>query len=198
MPKIEETLNKLLRILKIHLSEHGYPPSVRELMQEMNVKSTSTIFYYLTKLEERGKIRKSANKNRAIEIIPDYSTSLAEQLCNIPKITIKKPLSTDYYNQSFKVSADLFNGDLFSITVNDDSLAEIGIVKNDLAIIKKQNYADDGDLVLCDINDEPIFRQFFRQDGHIMLKTHNSNYLPQYFFDVKILGKIVGVIRIYE
>ncbi|MDR0850394.1 MAG: transcriptional repressor LexA [Christensenellaceae bacterium] len=195
MLKIEETLNKLLRILKIHLSEHGYPPTVRELMQEMNVKSTSTIFYYLTKLEERGKIRKGTNKNRAIEIIPDYSQSLNEQFCTIHKITIKKPLSLDYYNQSFKVSANLFNGDLFAISVDSDSMTGIGIIKGDLAIIKKQTYADNGDIILCVINNEPIFRRFFRQDGNIMLKAYNNKYAPQYFFDVKILGRVVGIIR---
>ena len=70
--KTEETLNKVLKVIKIYLDEKGFPPSVRELQQEMDVQSTSTIQYYLNKLEENGQIRRAGNKNRAIEIVKNY------------------------------------------------------------------------------------------------------------------------------
>ena len=198
MQKTEETLLKLLRILKIYMSEHGYPPSIRELMNEMNVKSTSTIFYYLSKLEDSGKIKRNKNKNRAIEIIPDYSQNKSQQLCDIPKVVIKKPFSFNYYNQVLKVSADLFSGDIFALNAPDCSMTDAGILKGDLVIIKKCSHADDNDIVLCIVNDEPVIRRFLRQDGNIELLPCHVSFAPHYCFDVNVLGKVVGIIRQME
>jgi len=200
---LDETLNKVLRIIKIHLTEFGYPPSVRELAAEMDVKSTSTIFYYLQKLEELGKIKRGSKKNRAIELVKNYGDNKNEdKLKNIPLIgdvAAGTPIfAYENYQEIYKLPESLFKGsDLFMLTVKGESMINAGIMDGDKIIVKKQNHADNRDIVVAMVNDEATVKRFFREDDQVRLQPENDTMQPMFFFDVTILGKVIGLLRNY-
>lgn len=201
--KTEETLNKVLKVIKIYLEEKGFPPSVRELQQEMDVQSTSTIQYYLNKLEENGLIKRAGNKNRAIEIVKNYYKKDDEkQTKKIPllgEVAAGRPIfAYENYEEVYEFSDNFFkNGELFMLTVKGDSMIEAGIYNRDKIIVRKQNYADNADIVVAMINGNATVKRFYKEDSHIRLQPENSTMQPIYCFSVDILGKVVGLIRHY-
>lgn len=200
---MEDTLNKLLRVINIYLTEKGYPPSVREMAKEMEVNSTSTIQYYLNLLEEQGKLHKGGNKNRAIELVKDYSATPKEEptiiIPLIGEVAAGRPiLAVENYECEYNMPRYLFRGDnLFMLTVRGDSMIDAGIFNGDYVVVKKQNYADNGDIVVAMINGSATVKRFFREDGQIRLQPENPTMAPIYCFEVDILGKVTGVIRKY-
>ena len=201
--KTEETLNKVLKVIKIYLDEKGFPPSVRELQQEMDVQSTSTIQYYLNKLEENGQIRRAGNKNRAIEIVKNYYKKDDElKTKKIPllgEVAAGRPIfAYENYEEVYEFSDNFFkSGELFMLTVKGDSMIEAGIYDRDKIIVRKQSYADNADIVVAMINGNATVKRFYKEDSHIRLQPENSTMQPIYCFSVDILGKVVGLIRHY-
>lgn len=200
--KTEEILNKVLKVIKIYLDEKGYPPSIRELKQEMDVSSTSTIHYYLAKLEEKGLIKRTNNKNRAIEIVKNYYQKEDNKLKKIPllgEVAAGRPiLAYENYEEVYEFSDNFFrSGELFMLTVKGDSMIEAGIFDKDKIIVRKQNYADNSDIVVAMINGSATVKRFYKEEGHIRLQPENSSMKPIYCFSVDILGKVVGLIRHY-
>lgn len=200
--KIDESLSKLLRVINMYLTEKGYPPTVREMMQEMNVKSTSTIKYYLDILVQKGIIKKGKNKNRAIEIVKNTENDPQEKIQRIPLIgtvTAGKPiLAIENFEEELSFPKQLFKGEgLFMLRVSGNSMIEAGILPNDYVIVKKQNYADNSDIVVAMINGSATVKRFYKEENHIRLQPENSAMEPIYCFDAEILGKVVGVVRKY-
>lgn len=201
--KTEETLNKVLKVIKIYLDEKGFPPSVRELQQEMDVQSTSTIQYYLNKLEEKGLIKRAGNKNRAIEIVKNYYKKDDEvKTKKIPllgEVAAGRPIfAYENYDEVYEFSDNFFkSGELFMLTVKGESMIEAGIYDRDKIIVRKQNYADNADIVVAMINGNATVKRFYKEDSHIRLQPENSTMQPIYCFSVDILGKVVGLIRHY-
>lgn len=201
--KIDETLNKLLRVINIHLTEKGYPPTVREMADEMGVSSTSTVQYYLKLLEEQGKIKRGGNKNRAIEVIKELSTVIDDNSIKVPlvgTVAAGTPiLAVENYEDQLTLPKHFFKGgeQLFMLNVKGDSMIEAGIYNGDYVIVKKQNYADNSDIVVAMLNGSATVKRFFKEENHIRLQPENSSMQPIYCFDVDILGKVVGVIRKY-
>lgn len=201
--KTEETLNKVLKVIKIYLDEKGFPPSVRELQQEMDVQSTSTIQYYLNKLEENGLIKRAGNKNRAIEIVKNYyKKDDDKQTKKIPllgEVAAGRPIfAYENYEEVYEFSDNFFkNGELFMLTVKGDSMIDAGIFNRDKIIVRKQNYADNADIVVAMINGNATVKRFYKEDSHIRLQPENPTMQPIYCFSVDILGKVVGLIRHY-
>ena len=202
--KTEETLDRVLKVIKIYLDDKGYPPSVRELKEELNVNSTSTIHYYLTKLEEKNLIKKSNNKNRAIEVVKNYyekdDAPVMKKIPLLGEVAAGRPIfAYENYDEVYEFSENLFNrnAELFMLTVKGDSMIEAGIYDRDKIVVKKQNYADNADIVVAMINGNATVKRFYKEDSHIRLQPENSSMQPIYCFTCDILGKVVGLIRNY-
>lgn len=197
--KINDTLDKLMRVINIYLTEKGYPPTVREMASEMGVTSTSTIAYYLGLLEDQGRIKRTGKKNRAIEVNKPL-TNQEKKTTNIPLIgtvAAGKPIfAYENYEEQFEFSPNLFKGDgLFMLTIKGDSMIDAGILDGDKVIVKHQNYADNTDIVVAMINGNATVKRFYKEENHIRLQPENSTLEPIYCFNVDILGKVVGLIR---
>ena len=202
--KTEETLETVLKVIKIYIENKGYPPSVRELQEELNVNSTSTIHYYLKKLEDKNLIRKTGNKNRAIEVVKNYKEDdKALKMKSIPllgDVAAGKPIfAYENYDEVYEFSDNLFtkSGELFMLTVKGDSMIEAGIFDRDKIVVKRQNYADNSDIVVAMINGNATVKRFYKEDSHIRLQPENSSMQPIYCFTCDILGKVVGLVRNY-
>ncbi len=204
--RIHNKTEALYQYIKQYKTIHGFPPSVREMCSALNINSTSTITYYLNYLEEQGKIRRSVYKNRAIEIIssegPDNQQTLdiIKNYNPIPvlgRITAGQPiLATENREDVFYMPSNLFKGtDLFILNVCGDSMIEAGIFDGDKVVIKKQETAENGEIVAVLIEDSATIKRFYKENGHYRLQPENSAMEPMFFDEVSIIGKVVGLIR---
>ncbi|NLX69360.1 MAG: transcriptional repressor LexA [Clostridiales bacterium] len=200
---ITEKQKKVLEFIKKELKAKGYPPSVREICNGVGIKSTSTAHAYLERLEKNGYIRRDPTKPRAIEILDDTTYLSKKEIVNIPvvgQVTAGKPiLAVENIEDTFPLPAHLLpNGDIFMLSVKGDSMIEAGIFDGDYVIVKQQSYADNGDIVVALIDDEATVKAFYKEKDHIRLQPRNPYMAPIIVDNVIILGKVVGVFRIFN
>ena len=162
MKKSEENLKKLFNFIKSYTTDNSYPPTVREMAAHLGVKSTSTVAYYLDKLEKDGKIKKSPSKNRALELIeknkpekinranfnPNFLTTPIPML---GVVTAGQPiLAVEEHEEVYDMPSSLFSGDeLFMLNIKGESMINVGIHNGDKIIVQKQNFAKNGDIVVA-------------------------------------------------
>lgn len=209
--RTEDKLTQVYEIVSNYTSQKGFPPSIREIMKEINVSSTSTVKYYLDRLEERGLIKRRENQNRAIEIskrkINTNNVIISKQtdatLTKIPllgEVAAGTPiLAVENYEEVYEFSENVFNkkGDIFMLTVKGDSMINAGIYNRDKIVVKKQNYANNTDIVVAMLNGSATVKRFYRENGKVRLQPENDFMEPIYCVDVDILGKVIGLIRNY-
>lgn len=208
----EDKSAKIIDLVKTSIEERGYPPTCRELMRSLNVKSTSTVDYHLTKLEKQGLIKRSKKKNRAIELSKEIFKSNInltsplsnnEDLTKIPligQVAAGTPiLAVENYEDVYEFSENLFSkkGQLFMLTVKGESMINVGIYDRDKIVVKKQNDAHNGEIVVAMINGSATVKRFYREENRIRLQPENDTMKPIYCLDVDILGVVVGLIRNY-
>jgi len=202
MSNLEFTLAKLYDEISDFLDKNGYPPTVRELCKIMGVKSSSTIFYYLDKLQQQGKIRKSNNKNRTIELInpPQKAFNSKDKSNKIPllgDVAAGDPIMAfENYDEVYEISDNLFSSsDLFMLTIKGESMINAGILNGDKVVVKKQSTANNRDIVVAMINGSATVKRYYKESDRIRLQPENDNYEPIYSTEVIILGKVIGLIR---
>ena len=192
---------EIYEFLKIYTENKGYPPSVREICEAVNLRSTSTVHGYLKKLEKKALIKRDPTKPRALEII-EISNSKKEML-NIPiigKVTAGAPiLATENIEDTFPIPIDYIkhNDELYILKVTGNSMINAGINDGDYAIIEKSPTANNGDIVVALIENEATIKTFYKEKDHIRLQPENDALEPIISKDAKILGKVSGVFRKY-
>jgi len=202
----EDLSNKQLEILnymKMEINKKGYPPAVREICEAVSLRSTSTVHGHLSKLEDKGYIRRDPTKPRAIEILsndPFSDFSYNKETVNVPvigKVTAGQPiLAIENVEDTFPLPIEFIDqGNAFILKVKGNSMIEAGILDNDYVVIKQQSFASNGDIVVALIDDEATVKRFFKESDHIRLQPENSLMEPIILDDVVILGKVTGVFR---
>ena len=197
---------QLYEFIKSYQYSNGFPPTVREMCKAIKVSSTSTIFYYLNKLENSNKIKKNPNKNRALVIVEQANTITTIQpiddsnMTRIPvlgTVTCGEPiLAVQTSEEYFMVSPTLFKGnDLFMLTAKGDSMINAGIFDGDKIVLRQQSTADNGDIVAALIDDSATIKRFYKENGHFRLQPENDDFEPIIVDNVQILGKVVGLVR---
>lgn len=201
----------ILKFIEKQVKGVGYAPSVREIGKAVGLSSTATVHAYLAKLEEKGFIKKETQKGRTLRLLkgsdnkkpvqkedkPFYS---GRELVDVPvigKITAGAPiLAVENITDSFLIPVDFVgNSESFMLTVSGESMIEAGIFDGDFILVKKQNVARNGEIVVALIDDEATVKTFFKENGHIRLQPENSTMDPIIVPDCQILGKVVGVFR---
>ena len=198
--KMDETLSHVYNLIMMYVDENGYPPTVRELMEQLDVSSTSTVKYYLDKLEEKELIKRSCNKNRAIEINrPKMKSDVnVKKVPLIGEVAAGKPiLAFENYEDIYEISDNIFNtsGEMFMLTVKGDSMVNAGIYDKDKIVVRKQNTAFNSEIVVAMINGSATVKRFYKEDDVVRLQPENDYMQPIYSKNVVILGKVVGLIR---
>ncbi|MDO5717554.1 MAG: transcriptional repressor LexA [Tissierellia bacterium] len=199
---LNEKQLKVLNFIKYNIAENGYPPTVREIAASVGIKSTSTVYKYIQNLEEKKYIRKSSSKNRAIEVI-EYSTDYempTKKTIDIPiigTVTAGQPiLAIENIEDTFPIPIEhSFGANLFMLTVQGESMIEAGILDGDLIVVRQQNNAENGDIVVALIDDSATVKRYFKKDDHIMLKPENSSMEPIKTKNAVILGKVISLYR---
>ena len=203
----------ILKFIEKQVADVGYAPSVREIGKAVGLSSTATVHAYLAKLEEKGFIKKETQKGRTLRLLkgmnkksedgttnnekPFYS---GRELVDVPvvgKITAGAPiLAVENITDNFLIPIDFVgNSESFMLIVSGESMIEAGILDGDYILVKRQNVARNGEIVVAMIDDEATVKTFYMENGHIRLQPENSTMEPIIVPDCQVLGRVVGVFR---
>lgn len=199
--------NKQIQILHYiweKVNEHGYPPTVREIGEAVNLSSTSTVHGHISRLEKKGLLVKDPSKPRALEVTAAGLAELGvepdqKQIPVLGTVTAGEPIlaveeATDY----FPLPPNLGNSDqpLFMLQIRGESMINAGILNGDFVIVRKQNTADNGEIVIAMTDEnEATCKRFYRESDHYRLQPENDTMAPIILTQVSVLGKVVGLYR---
>ena len=189
----ENKLIKVMDYIRRFSEENGYTPSVREIGKECGIKSTATVHSYIEKLQDRGYLNKTDNKKRSVSI--GRSSTVTIPL--IGTVTAGQPIFA--YDYTFP--AGEFTGeDLFMLRVQGTSMIDAGIFNGDKIVVRRQQSADDGEIVVALVEDSATVKRLYRRNGKIVLHPENEALDDMIFEpgEVSILGKVVGLTRNYK
>ena len=187
---------EVYEFIEEYLFKNNYPPTIREIGESLHLDSTSSVVYHLKKLENMGKISRSGNKNRAIELI-DKPIISSISLPVVGEIAAGTPiLAEENLMDKIVINENFFSGsNLFVLKVQGDSMVDVGIFNGDFVVISKQSVANNGEIVACLIDNEATVKRFYKENGYFRLQPENSMMSPIYTDHVQVLGKVVGLIR---
>lgn len=202
-----ETLNPKEKIFYDYISEtiqtQGFPPSVRDIQQALGIKSTSTVHAYLQRLEDKGYIRKSDRKSRSLRV--SDPTPSKKDVAHIPivgTVAAGTPILAvenieDYIDLPL-TKRSLRGSDLFALRIKGESMIGVGIMDGDVIVVRKENVAENGEIVVALVGDEATVKTYYRENGHFRLQPENPTMAPIIVEDeLVILGKVVSVHRFY-
>ena len=202
--RISKKQQEILDYMKNEILNRGFPPSVREICEAVNLKSTSSVHSHLEALEKNGYIRRAATKPRAIEIIDDNFNLVRREVVNVPlvgTVAAGQPiLAVENIDAYFPIPAEYMpNEQSFMLTVKGDSMINAGIFDGDQVLVKQQATAENGDMVVALIDDSATVKTFYKENGYYRLQPENDNMEPIIITgNLQILGKVFGVFRFFS
>ncbi len=197
--RLTDRQQEILTFVQRYTESHGYPPSVREIGQAMGLTSSSTVHSHLEALERKGFLRRDPSKPRALEILHN-GQSPQHRVVSLPvvgHVAAGTPiLAEQNIEDHLPVPADLTNGtEGFILRVHGDSMIDAGILDGDLLVVRRQQTASDGDIVVARLGDEATVKRFFKEGERIRLQPENAAMTPIYTRDVILEGKAIAVLR---
>ena len=191
--------DRIFEFIRKHVQDTGYPPTVREIGTSFRI-SEKGAYDHLNAIEKKGYIRRVPKKPRAIEILEFVPQKLPQTAVEVPivgRVAAGEPiLASENVEGTLPVPREVVKEDpCFALRVNGKSMIDAGIFEGDVVIVRSQNYADTGDIVVALLDDEATVKRFFRDGDRIRLQPENSVMSPIIVDDAQILGKVVGVFR---
>ncbi|MDR0782888.1 MAG: transcriptional repressor LexA [Propionibacteriaceae bacterium] len=194
---------RILEVIQASSQERGYPPTVREICEQVGLNSPSSVAHQLRVLETRGLIRRDPNRPRALEILldgPSSTPSAADDYIRVPllgRIAAGAPILAEANLQdTYPLPEQLVGqGRLFMLEVHGDSMIDAAICEGDLVVVRQQADAENGEIVAALLGDEATVKVLKRTPGQIWLLPQNRLYSPIDGNDATILGKVVAVLR---
>ncbi|MEE0685395.1 MAG: transcriptional repressor LexA [Lachnospiraceae bacterium] len=198
--KITQKQSDILEFIKSELLSKGYPPTVRDICNAVNLKSTSSVHAHLETLEKNGYIRRDPTKPRAIEIIDENFSLTGREVVNVPivgRVAAGEPLlATQNIENYFPIPMEFMpNNDVFMLEVKGESMINVGIFEGDWIVVEKKNTARNGEIIVALVDDSATVKTFYKEDGHIRLQPENDTMDPIIVPDCKILGKVISLYR---
>ncbi len=203
---------RIIEYIAATLRARGYPPSVREIAQAVDLASTSAVHHHLAVLERDGYLERGATQSRALrltpraalavgltsELVPQAAVQASHFLPVIGEIAAGGPIEA-YQDASESIAVpDMLapSGDAYVLRVRGDSMIDAHIQDGDFVVIRPQQTARDGDIVVAQVEENAVtLKRFFREAGRVRLQPANERYAPQFYDNVRIQGKLIGVIR---
>lgn len=201
--KISKKQSEILEYMKNEILNRGFPPSVREICEAVNLKSTSSVHSHLETLEKNGYIRRDPTKPRAIEIVDDNFNLVRREMVNVPiigKVAAGQPLlAVENIEGYFPIPSEFMpNNKTFILVVQGDSMINAGIFNDDYVVVEQQQTAENGQKVVALVDDSATVKTFYKEKDHIRLQPENDSMSPilvQPDQPFQILGKVIGVFR---
>lgn len=186
--------DKVFQFITDFINEHGYAPTVRDICKGCDIKSTATPYQIINRLVKRGLLKKTGNKNRAVSLTNQGPT------LNVPlvgTVAAGQPIwAEENYEEYYSIPSNFFEGDnLFMLNVKGSSMINIGMFDGDKVVVKHQETAENGDIIVALVDDSATVKRFFRRNGKIILHPENDDMEDFIFDDIQILGKVAGLMR---
>jgi len=203
---LTERQQEIWNYLVEYVDRHGYPPTVREIGEQVGLASPSTVHAHLANLERAGLLRRDPTKPRALELLGRERTEMppaaVTDVLNLPlvgEIAAGGPLLADQNIEDYLPMPKSTKGD-FLLRVKGESMIDAGILDGDLVIVQRAQDARNGEIVVAlagddESADEATVKTFYRESGRVRLQPENETMEPIYAQHVKVLGKVVGVFR---
>lgn len=203
MEKLTKKQENVLVCIKKFLAEKGYPPTVREIGNQLGLSSSATTQFHICKLAEKGYIRKNNTKNRTIELlVPNEFDKRRDTIVDVPylgKVTAGNPIEAiEVKGEYFSIPTSVLGKkkEVFALRVLGDSMINAGIFNKDIVIVERVSIAKNGDIVVAMTDeDEVTVKRFYKEKNHFRLQPENDLMEPIILDNVKILGKVVGLYR---
>jgi repressor LexA len=200
MSSLTEQQARVLEVIRESIREHGYPPSVRELGERLGLKSTATVHTHLRNLERKGFLKRAAQKSRAFNVTdspegfsggPVIMVPLVGMVrAGTPVLAVENIEDMVPFPRSFVKSENVF-----LLRVQGDSMMDAGIFDGDYVLVRQQEHADNGDIVVALLGDEATVKSFYREKDAVRLQPRNPRLAPIVSRDVRVIGKVVGLYR---
>lgn len=192
--ELNDKLNKVYQYTSDYIKENGFPPSVREICAKINIKSTATAYSYIEKLQSKGLLDKCPNKKRAIKL-PQAAKRSGIPLLGV--IRAGTPIfAVENLDGYYPLPPDMGEEkDCFALRVTGNSMINAGIYDNDVIIVKKQPYAENGEIVVAMVEDSATVKRFYKEKTCIVLHPENDDMEDLIYDNVTILGIVKGLFR---
>src|SRR5215204_4577219 len=203
VPMVELNLTKrqqeIFDFVKRYGAEHGYPPTVRDIGKAIGLTSSSTVHAHLANLEKLGLLRRDPTKPRAIEVLVDKAKQAVAPsgLPLVGQVAAGSPVLAEQNIEEYVPVPGIAGGDEgeFVLRVKGDSMIDAGILEGDHVIVRRQESASDGEIVVALVGEEATVKRFYREKDHVRLQPENAALDPIRTRDVQVLGRVVGVCR---
>jgi repressor LexA len=199
--KLTKRQQEIFEFIKRYSSEHGYPPTVRDIGKAIGLTSSSTVHAHLANLEKLGVIRRDPTKPRALELLGQAAKKVVPTgpsgLPLVGRVAAGAPVLAEENIEEY-VEVPAFAGGEegeFVLRVKGDSMKEVGIYEGDHVIVRGQDTAANGEIVVALVGEEATVKRFFREKDHVRLQPENAALEPIRSRDVQVLGRVVGVCR---
>jgi repressor LexA len=190
---------EIFEFVKRYAAEHGYPPTVRDIGKAIGLTSSSTVHAHLANLERVGLLRRDPSKPRALEVLVDKAKQAVTPsgLPVVGQVAAGQPVLAQENIEDYVPVPGIAGGDQgeFVLRVNGDSMRDVGILDGDHVVVRGQDHATDGEIVVALLGEEATVKRFFRENDHVRLQPENQELEPIRSRDVQVLGRVVGVCR---
>jgi len=197
---LTERQKQILDFIKKKIKSAGYPPSIREIGQAVGLRSSSTVHNHLVQMEEKGFIKKDPTKPRSIIPVDadgDMAISETVPLPVVGHVAAGLPILAEQNIEEYiPIPVDFIGyGDHFILKVKGESMIEAGIFDGDYLIVRQQNAAENGEIVVALLEDEATVKRFYKRDNGVELKPENSTMKSIFVPEIQIAGKVTGLLR---
>ncbi len=193
---------EIFDFIKRYSAKHGYPPTVRDIAKAVGLSSPSTVHAHLANLEKIGLLRRDPSKPRAIELLDRAVEGVRaivrpEGLPLVGAVAAGAPLLAEQNIEEYVQVPDAAGGQLgeYVLRIRGDSMKDAGILDEDFVVVRPQDTASDGDIVVALLGDEATVKRFFKEKDHVRLQPENEAMEPILSREVQILGRVVGLFR---
>ena len=204
-PELNEMEQRILKYIMDVIHNEGFSPSVRDIQNALDIKSTSTVHSYVARLKEKGYIQKESGKSRTLRVNEPQSPAEKQNTVRIPvvgKVAAGTPIlaaeNLEGYLDFPAVNRSYLDSQLFALRVRGESMIEAGIMDGDIIVVRKESSVANGQIVVALIDDEATVKTFYKEDGHFRLQPENKTMEPIIVNDVIVLGRVVSTIRFYK
>jgi repressor LexA len=198
--KLTKRQQEIFDFIQKYASKYGYPPTVREIGKAVGLASSSTVHAHLANLQKSGLLRRNPSKPRAIEVMLDKAKQAIapdEGLPLVGQVAAGQPVLAEENIEEYVTVPQIAGGDEgeYILRVAGESMRDAGILAGDHVVVRPQDAAHDGDIVVAMVGEEATVKRFFKERDHIRLQPENSEMEPIRSADVRVIGKVVGVFR---
>ena len=193
---------EIFDFIKKYSAKYGYPPTVRDIGKAVGLASSSTVHAHLANLEKVGLLRRDPSKPRAIELLDKAVGAVKDVVATsglpvVGQVAAGQPILAEENIEEYVQVPEIAGGEdgEYVLRIRGDSMKDAGILEGDFVVVRRQETATDGDIVVALVGEEATVKRFFKEHDHVRLQPENDAMEPIRTREARVLGRVVGVLR---